>query len=167
MDEPFSALDPVTRVSLQGELLKLQSLLHKTIVFVTHDMDEALKLADKICIMDHGTIIQYDTPENILRNFKNDFVRDFVGKKRIWSFPQFIHARDIMLPPEEAAHAEELLTSGAASVTGAAALPEILAIFEQQEQKGEFYLPVTEDGKLSGIITERRLVQTLGDSVKP
>ncbi len=97
MDEPFSALDPITRSSLQDELASLQSKLKKTIVFVTHDMDEAVKISDKICIMDKGEIIQYDTPENILKNPVNDFVSEFVGKKRIWTSPEFIKAEDIMI----------------------------------------------------------------------
>jgi len=97
MDEPFSALDPITRSSLQDELVSLQSKLKKTIVFVTHDMDEAVKISDKICIMDKGEIVQYDTPENILKNPVNDFVSEFVGKKRIWTSPEFIKAEDIMI----------------------------------------------------------------------
>lgn len=97
MDEPFSALDPITRVQLQEELIDLQSRLKRTIVFVTHDMDEAIKIADKICIMSQGEIIQYDTPENILKNPKNDFVSEFIGRNRIWSSPEFIRAKDIMI----------------------------------------------------------------------
>ncbi|MDF2884854.1 MAG: opuAA [Clostridiaceae bacterium] len=97
MDEPFSALDPITRVQLQEELIDLQSKLKRTIVFVTHDMDEAIKIADKICIMNKGEIIQYDTPENILKNPINDFVNEFIGKNRIWSSPEFIRAKDIMI----------------------------------------------------------------------
>jgi osmoprotectant transport system ATP-binding protein len=97
MDEPFSALDPITRSVLQDELINLQSKMRKTIVFVTHDMDEAIKLADKICIMDKGEIVQYDTPENILKNPINEFVSEFVGKKRIWGSPEFIKAEDIMI----------------------------------------------------------------------
>lgn len=96
MDEPFSALDPITREQLQEELLKLQDELHKTIVFVTHDMDEALKLGDKIAVMKDGKIIQYDTPENILKNPINDFVEYFVGKDRLWKSPEMVYARDIM-----------------------------------------------------------------------
>ena len=84
MDEPFSALDPITRSDLQDELVSLQSKLKKTIVFVTHDMDEAIKIADKICIMCNGRILQYDTPENILKNPADEFVSSFVGKNRIW-----------------------------------------------------------------------------------
>lgn len=97
MDEPFSALDPVTREQLQDEVSAIQSKLQKTIVFVTHDMDEAIKLSDKICIMNKGNIVQYDTPENILKNPANEFVEGFVGENRIWSNPEYIRARDIML----------------------------------------------------------------------
>lgn len=67
LDEPFSALDPVTRSSLQDELIELQAKVGKTMVFVTHDMDEAIKIADRICIMKDGHILQYDTPEMILK----------------------------------------------------------------------------------------------------
>ncbi|MBB6623962.1 betaine/proline/choline family ABC transporter ATP-binding protein [Clostridium gasigenes] len=97
MDEPFSALDPITRSSLQEELFSLQQELHKTIIFVTHDMEEAIKLADKICIMINGTIAQFDTPENILKNPANDFIKDFIGTNRVWDNPEFIKATDIMI----------------------------------------------------------------------
>lgn len=97
MDEPFSALDPISRTSLQEELLKIQNRLHKTIVFVTHDMDEAIKLADKIAIMEKGKLVQYDTPENILKHPANQFVESFVGKKRIWSQPTLIKVKDLMI----------------------------------------------------------------------
>ena len=97
MDEPFSALDPMTRSDLQDELVYLQSKLRKTIVFVTHDMDEAIKIADKICIMKDGVILQYDTPENILKNPVDEYVSNFVGKNRIWASPEFIRVSDIML----------------------------------------------------------------------
>ena len=97
MDEPFSALDPITRYGLQEELINLQSQFNKTIVFVTHDMDEAIKIADMICIMNEGEILQYDTPENILKNPCNEFVLEFVGKNRIWTSPEFIKAKDIMI----------------------------------------------------------------------
>lgn len=97
MDEPFSALDPITRNSLQDQLFTLQQEMKRTIIFVTHDMDEALKIADKICIMKDGKIAQYDTPENILRNPSNDYVRDFIGSDRVWNNPEFIKANDIMI----------------------------------------------------------------------
>ncbi len=97
MDEPFSALDPITRSSLQEELSVLQNDLKKTIIFVTHDMDEALTIADKICIMKDGKIAQYDTPENILRNPADEFIKDFIGSERVWNNPEYIKAKDIMI----------------------------------------------------------------------
>lgn len=97
MDEPFSALDPITRATLQEELVELQTKLKKTIVFVTHDMGEAIKIADRICIMNDGKIIQYDTPEEVLKHPINDFVASFVGKNRIWSSPEYIKVNDIMI----------------------------------------------------------------------
>ncbi len=83
MDEPFSALDPISREQLQDELVRLQEEIQKTIVFVTHDMDEALKIADRICMMKDGEVIQLDTPEKILRHPVNEFVRDFIGEHRL------------------------------------------------------------------------------------
>ncbi|MBD1224347.1 betaine/proline/choline family ABC transporter ATP-binding protein [Virgibacillus halodenitrificans] len=83
MDEPFGALDPITRDALQDEFKKLQKELHKTIIFVTHDMDEALKLADRVVIMRDGEVVQADTPEEILRNPANEFVEEFLGKERL------------------------------------------------------------------------------------
>ncbi|MEK4564722.1 ABC transporter ATP-binding protein [Alkalihalobacillus sp. FSL R5-0424] len=83
MDEPFGALDPITRDSLQEEFKRLQRSLDKTIVFVTHDMDEAIKLADRIVIMKDGEIVQFDSPEEILRNPANEFVEDFIGRERL------------------------------------------------------------------------------------
>ena len=97
MDEPFSALDPITRTQLQEWLYELQQELKKTIIFVTHDMDEALKLADKICIMQGGKIQQYDTAENLLKHPANSFVKDFLGSDRLWSAPEYIKAKDIMI----------------------------------------------------------------------
>ncbi|SCZ81863.1 osmoprotectant transport system ATP-binding protein [Acidaminobacter hydrogenoformans DSM 2784] len=96
MDEPFSALDPMTREQLQNELLKIQEELHKTIIFVTHDMDEALKLGDKIAVMKDGKILQYASPEVILKSPVNEFVEYFVGKDRLWRSPEMVYARDIM-----------------------------------------------------------------------
>ncbi|WP_438420656.1 betaine/proline/choline family ABC transporter ATP-binding protein [Bacillus siamensis] len=83
MDEPFGALDPITRDSLQEEFKKLQKTLHKTIVFVTHDMDEAIKLADRIVILKAGEIVQAGTPDDILRFPADEFVEEFIGKERL------------------------------------------------------------------------------------
>ncbi|MCA9956706.1 MAG: ABC transporter ATP-binding protein [Ardenticatenaceae bacterium] len=79
MDEPFGAIDAITRTGLQNELIALQRKLKKTILFVTHDVEEALRLADKIIILKDGRIIQYDTPFNILSHPANQFVYDLVG----------------------------------------------------------------------------------------
>ncbi|MFA1821693.1 ABC transporter ATP-binding protein [Virgibacillus oceani] len=83
MDEPFSALDPISREQLQDELLSLQSEINKTIIFVTHDMDEALKIADQIILMKDGQIVQKDSPNNIIAHPEDDFVKDFIGGKRL------------------------------------------------------------------------------------
>ncbi|KJF83295.1 choline ABC transporter ATP-binding protein [Photobacterium angustum] len=79
MDEPFSALDPLIRAQLQDELLALQSKLNKTILFVSHDLDEALKIGNNIAIMESGELIQHGKPEEIVLNPKTDYVRDFVA----------------------------------------------------------------------------------------
>jgi len=97
MDEPFSALDPITRAQLQEELYELQEKLKKTIVFVTHDMDEALNLGDRICIMRDGKIVQFDTPEEILRNPADEFVENFVGRRWMWLQPEYILTKDVMI----------------------------------------------------------------------
>lgn len=97
MDEPFSALDPITRSNLQDELVELHKKMNTTIVFVTHDMDEAIKIADRIIIMKDGDIVQYDTPEEILKHPKNEFVQEFIGKNKIWDAPEYIKVEDIMI----------------------------------------------------------------------
>ena len=96
MDEPFSALDPMTRSDLQNEIHDLQTKAQKTVVFVTHDMDEAIKLADRICIIQNGRIAQCDTPEEILKHPANSYVEECVGKNRLWCNPAYIKAADIM-----------------------------------------------------------------------
>lgn len=82
MDEPFSALDPITREGLQDEFSRIRKTLNQTIVFVTHDIDEAIKLGDRVCILNHGKIQQYDAPETMLRNPANEFVANFLGEDR-------------------------------------------------------------------------------------
>src|SRR5690625_5314912 len=78
MDEPFSALDPISREKLQDEFIDIQKQIQKTIIFVTHDMQEALKLADRICLLREGEIVQVGTPEEIVNHPKNEFVESFV-----------------------------------------------------------------------------------------
>ncbi|ALS79796.1 ABC transporter ATP-binding protein [Planococcus kocurii] len=83
MDEPFSALDPISREQLQDELRNLQQTINKTIVFVTHDMDEALKIADSVILMRDGQVEQVGTPQQLIDNPANEFVRSFIGIERI------------------------------------------------------------------------------------
>lgn len=78
MDEAFSALDPLIRKEMQDELVYLQSEMKKTVLFITHDLNEALKIGDKIAVMKDGSILQVDSPEQLLSNPKNDFIREFV-----------------------------------------------------------------------------------------
>ncbi|MGL4610968.1 MAG: ABC transporter ATP-binding protein [Trueperaceae bacterium] len=98
MDEPFSALDPITRETLQDEFAKIRKSLNQTIVFVTHDIDEAIKLADKVCLLNEGKIQQYDTPEAMLRQPANDFVASFLGKDRELKRLSRLSVRDMMRP---------------------------------------------------------------------
>lgn len=97
MDEPFSALDPLIRRDMQGELTRLQSKLAKTIVFITHDLDEALELGDRIAVMKDGVIHQIGTPEEILRSPATDYVAEFVEGVNPWGV---ITARHIMNKPD-------------------------------------------------------------------
>ncbi len=98
MDEPFGALDPITRDSLQQLVKDLQERLGKTFIFVTHDMDEALRLATRIVIMSHGEEVQVDTPDNIMRHPKDDFVKELIGKDRlIQARPSITTVGQIML----------------------------------------------------------------------
>lgn len=100
MDEPFGALDPITRDTLQDLMKDLQQRLGKTVIFVTHDMDEAIKLADRICIMHNGQMVQFDTPDNILAAPANDFVCEFIGSHRlIQNKPSAKLVDDVMIKP--------------------------------------------------------------------
>ncbi len=82
MDEPFGAIDPINREVIQDEFLKMQAELKKTIMFVSHDIDEAVKMGDKVAIFNAGKLIQFDSPDNILAHPINDFIADFVGSDR-------------------------------------------------------------------------------------
>ncbi len=96
MDEPFGAVDPITRNQLQNEFLKLQRKMKKTICFVTHDIDEAIKMGDKIAIMCDGQLVQFDTPENILFSPANEFVEEFVGADRALKVLNLLHVDKIV-----------------------------------------------------------------------
>lgn len=98
MDEPFGAIDAITRNSLQDEIINIQRKLNKTILFVTHDVDEALKLGDKIVVMNEGVIQQFDTPLNIITNPVNSFVSELVHSDDVVQQLSLIKAEQVMLP---------------------------------------------------------------------
>ncbi|SEN64358.1 glycine betaine/proline transport system ATP-binding protein [Pseudorhodobacter antarcticus] len=100
MDEPFSALDPLIRAHLQDELLELQKSLHRTIIFVSHDLDEAFKLGNRIALMDGGRIVQCGTAREIIANPVSDYVADFVAHMNPMAV---LTARDVMQPGDDAA----------------------------------------------------------------
>lgn len=150
MDEPFSALDPLTRSQLQDELVSLQSKLHKTIVFVTHDMDEAVKIADRICILQGGRILQYDTPENILKNPAHGFVSEFVGSKRIWSSPQLIRAKDIMITSPKTTYPY---------------VPMFKGLEKMRIDKVDSFIVIDEDNHLLGIVRARSILNSADKSL--
>ena len=113
MDEPFGAIDPITRVRLQGEFLKIQEVLKKTIIFVTHDIYEAIKMGDKIALMNEGRLVQYGTPTDLIYRPKNEFVESFVGVDRALKGLQLIQVKEVMgnspsaIRPDEKAEAAQ------------------------------------------------------------
>jgi osmoprotectant transport system ATP-binding protein len=118
MDEPFGAVDPLTRERLQIEFARIQRELHKTVVFVTHDVDEAIRLADRIAIMREGRLLQYDTPENVLDHPADKFVHDFMGADRALKRLVRVCVTDVLEPApriregEQPASAEPPITDG-------------------------------------------------------
>lgn len=96
MDEPFGAVDPITRDILQAEFLQIQEEVGKTIIFVTHDIDEAIKMGDRIALLRGGQLVQYDTPDNLLAHPVNKFARDFVGADRSLKRLGLIKVKDLM-----------------------------------------------------------------------
>jgi osmoprotectant transport system ATP-binding protein len=122
MDEPFGALDPITRTRLQVEFLRILRGLKKTIVFVTHDIDEAIKMGDRIAIMKDGELVQYDTPEAILARPVDAFVDEFVGSDRALKRLALIPAADLMT-----AHAGNARPRIAADASARDALAAMLA----------------------------------------
>ncbi|PHP67309.1 choline ABC transporter ATP-binding protein [Zhengella mangrovi] len=149
MDEPFSALDPLIRNRLQDELLDLQSRLKKTIVFVSHDLDEAMKIGNRIAIMEGGRIIQCGTPQDILLKPANDYVSDFVAHMNPVSV---LTARDVMRPG--------LSQSGqaaAGTVTPQTGLRELIDL--AASRKGVF--GVIERGKVIGEVDAETIVAAI------
>lgn len=99
MDEPFGAIDPITRVKLQDEFLKIQAKIKKTIAFVTHDIHEAIKMGDKVALLKAGELVQYSDPTTLLYSPANQFVRDFVGTDRVLKGLRLHRAKEIMQQP--------------------------------------------------------------------
>jgi osmoprotectant transport system ATP-binding protein len=97
MDEPFGAIDPINREVLQDEFLKIQEKVRKTIIFVTHDIDEAIKMGDKIALVDGGRLIQFGEPEELLIRPRNELVKSFVGADRVLKRLNLLKARDAMM----------------------------------------------------------------------
>ncbi|WHY84088.1 ABC transporter ATP-binding protein [Neobacillus novalis] len=156
MDEPFSALDPISREKLQDDILELQRKINKTIVFVTHDMQEAIKLGDRICLMKDGEIVQVGTPKEIIENPVNDFVRDFVGTHSA-AVKENICLEDII---------EQLLTSHSVApstviIPVTASLREALMLLTEYEQ-----LSVEKEGQIIGIITRQTALQYLAEGLQ-
>ncbi len=107
MDEPFGALDPITKSRLQNQICQIHKTLQKTVVFVTHDIDEAIKIAQKIAIIKNGTIVQVDTPQEILSNPKDSFVASFLGSDRALKKLSKLHVKDFKKTAEYVAEAEK------------------------------------------------------------
>ncbi|MFD2679453.1 betaine/proline/choline family ABC transporter ATP-binding protein [Bacillus seohaeanensis] len=136
MDEPFGALDPITRDSLQEEFKKLQQKLNKTIVFVTHDMDEALKLADRIVIMRDGELVQCGSPDEILRNPIDEFVEEFIGKDRLVQTRPNIQTVEQIMNPKPITITPERSLSDAIQLMKENRVDSLLVVDEQQVLKG-------------------------------
>ena len=108
MDEPFGAIDPINREVIQDEFLKMQKVLKKTIMFVSHDIDEAVKMSNRIAIFKDGELIQYDTPDDILAHPKDDFVKNFVGDDRALKRLRLVKVEQVMEPPISVSQADSL-----------------------------------------------------------
>ncbi|WP_028545958.1 ABC transporter ATP-binding protein [Paenibacillus taiwanensis] len=164
MDEPFSALDPISREQLQEELSRLQEELHKTIIFVTHDMDEAIKIADTIVMMKDGEVVQTGSPESILRYPANDFVRTFIGQKRMEEGPQG--------EPLRLSTVDDVMVTQPATTYPSRGLAEAVKIMEGRRVDSLFV--VDRFRKLLGIVSIYRVLnmfneenKTVGDVMRP
>ncbi len=114
MDEPFGAIDPINREAIQDEFLKMQARLRKTIMFVSHDIDEAVKMGDRIAIFRAGRLVQYDTPDNILAHPGDGFVADFVGNDRTLKRLRLIRVAEAMMPDPPRVTPDDTLATAAA-----------------------------------------------------
>lgn len=151
MDEPFSALDPISRTKLQDDLLEMQRTIQKTIVFVSHDMQEALKLGDRICIMKDGEIVQIGTPQQLLQNPVNDFVQQFIGGKQT---DQLFTIHDVLQPIT-------VTNDFGHTIPVDAPFPMILEKLAEHDLLG-----VEENGKLIGMVTRASTLRYLAADSK-
>ncbi|MGG4267716.1 betaine/proline/choline family ABC transporter ATP-binding protein [Peribacillus simplex] len=136
MDEPFGALDPITRDALQEEFKNLQRTLDKTIVFVTHDMDEAIKLADRIVILKAGEIVQVGTPDEILRYPANEFVEEFIGKERLLQTRPNVELVKQIMSRNPISITEEKSLTDAITIMREKRVDSLLVVDEQNVLKG-------------------------------
>ena len=148
MDEPFSALDPLIRTRLQDELLDLQGSLKRTIIFVSHDLDEAFKIGDRIAIMEGGRIIQCGTPQQIFSDPANEYVADFVAHMNPLNV---LCAQDVMRPLE-----------GDPPIVTVTGEEMIQAVMEQMKTSGAS-VGVEKDGVVVGEITQESVLSALLD----
>lgn len=157
MDESFSALDPLIRRDMQDQLIELQSKLKKTIVFITHDLNEAMRLGDRIAVMRDGRIVQIGSPEDILVRPADDYVRRFVedvDRTRV------LTAGSIMEEPQDGLSPKELRAAAPVSVTEDTPVAELFGPFAT----GDDAVGVTDaDGDLVGLVERGRLLSILGD----
>ncbi|MEH7634964.1 ABC transporter ATP-binding protein [Bacillus pumilus] len=153
MDEPFSALDPLTREKLQDDLLDLQRRIQKTIVFVTHDMQEAMRLGDRICIMKEGKVVQIGRPEELVQHPVNAFVREFVSGAACHVGQQAFELEAMARPMPQ----ESLL--GYEAITTHATLNEVLSELAKYEE-----LAVEKEGERIGLVNRQAVIQFLADS---
>lgn len=151
MDEPFSALDPISRTKLQDDLLEMQRTIQKTIVFVSHDMQEALKLGDRLCIMKDGEIVQIGTPQQLLQNPVNDFVQQFIGGKQS---DQLFTIHDVLQPIT-------VTNNSGHTIPVDAPFPTILEKLAEHDLLG-----VEENGKLIGMVTRASTLRYLAADSK-
>ncbi|WP_445613442.1 ABC transporter ATP-binding protein [Geobacillus sp. YF-1] len=145
MDEPFSALDPISREQLQDDIVRLQEEIRKTIVFVTHDMDEAIKIADRIALMKDGEVVQFATPDQMLRRPANSFVREFIGEDRLLT-------RQTAVPT-----AEDLMSDAVATIAPRRGLAEAFRLMKAR--KVDSLVVVDKKQSFLGIVTLKQIEQ--------
>jgi osmoprotectant transport system ATP-binding protein len=173
MDEPFAAVDPIVRGRLQDQFLDIQHRLKKTIVFVTHDIDEAIKMADRIAILNIGGIVeQYAPPEEILREPANDFVKEFVGAERGLKRLALMKVSEIeveegpvVAASDPAVEARRVIEKFGLGWTSVLEDGELLGWIDEQALKGKESVSETSPRRFSAYITERDSLRQALDSI--